>query len=159
MALLTVSGALSGVCAASDIYQAFIATETAADPDRSVGPDALFQAVGADHAGNVAKSKALGNSTDIPLSEATSAGQLAESVKTRVDELPDGNEKDQLTLLYTDLNARHRATVVSMDYQRRQNVNTFLTTDRATEEQELINKTIKTFSGLDEDEFDQIALP
>jgi hypothetical protein len=155
-ALGTLAILLNNVCGASDLFRALFVTETQIDPERVVGPLDLFENVGADNARDVAKGAKPGDITDLPVSESTKPGQLAESVKTTIESLPEGNEKDQLTLLHSQILSRHRATVLGMDFQRRKDVKTFLAADEAETNRQLVNDTVKTFSGLDPTEFDSI---
>lgn len=147
---------LSPICLATDTFRALFASETSLDPGRVPGAQNLLSDVGLDNARDVTLSSGFENLTDISLSDSTKSGQLAESVRAQIATLPDGNEKDQLTLLYEKLNARHRATVVSMDFQRREDIQTFIATDQAESDRQLVNKVVTTFSGLDPNQFDQV---
>lgn len=94
--------------------------------------------------------------TDIPLSESTKPGELAQSIRQRISELPDGNEKDQLTLLYSEVYARHRATALNMDFTSREGVETFLAPSEEEANRELVNKTTKVYSKLPPSDFDPV---
>lgn len=147
---------LAPICVATDTFRSLFAAETSLDPGRVPGAQNLLSNVGLDNARDVSLSSGFENLTDISLSDSTKAGQLAESVRAQIATLPDGNEKDQLTLLYEKLNSRHRATVISMDFQRREDIQTFVATDQAEKDRQLVNKIVTTFSGLDPNAFDQV---
>lgn len=155
-ALGVLAALLTNVCGTADVFRALFVTETQLDPERVIGPLDLFENVGADNARDVAKGAKPGDITDLPVSESTKPGQLAESVKTTIETLPPGNERDQLTLLHSQIVARHRATILGMDFQRRKDTKTFLAADEAETNRQLVNDTVKTFSGLEAAEFDSI---
>lgn len=153
--LATLSVSLAAVCLSSTNFNVTFGAQTSINPDRLVGALDLYQNVGADNAKSTSILNA-GDTTTLPVSESTSPGQLAEAMKVRINELPDGNEKDQLTILYERVQARHRATVLAMDFQRRQDSATVFAVDEAEANRRLVNKVVTTFSGLSSDEFDQI---
>jgi hypothetical protein len=145
---------LTAICASATTFKGVFVAETSLDPDRLVGSMSLYESIGADNAKNASLLNA-GDTTALPVSESTTPGQLAESMKVRIDQMPDGHEKEQLTILYEKVQARHRATVLAMDLQRRQDSATAFAVDEAEANRQLVNKTVATFSGLDADEFDE----
>jgi hypothetical protein len=159
----TVSGILSGlaplltnVCGATDAFKAAFSAVTSIDPERIVGAFDLFDDVGLGTLADIVQAENFGDFTTMSLSESTKPGQLAESIRQRISELPDGNEKERLTLVYSEVYSRHRATVLSMDFQRREDLATFLTLDEEETNRQLVNKVTKTFSGLDPNAFDEV---
>lgn len=154
--LAGLSAKLTLVCSACDTYHGDFTAANALNPDRAIGTSELFWSTGLDNAVDVAQSDSFDDITTMSLAESTKPGQLAESIRERIAVLPEGNERDQLTLLYDQVYSRHRATVLSMDFQRRQSLSTFVTLDEEEENRLLVNKTVKVFSGLDPDEFDEV---
>jgi len=148
---------LTNTCGFADAFRGLFATTTAALPERVTGALDLFQDTGLDAAREVGMGQSFDQITELSLSESTKPGELANAIRERVAQLPDGNEKDQLTLVYANVYARHRATVLSMDFQQREDVATFLALSEDEENRRLVNEATKTFSGLDEDEFDPIT--
>lgn len=153
LAGLTLS--LTAVCAGSVSFQTTFSAETALDPERLAGPREVYENIGADNA----KEKSLmnaGDTTSLNVGESTTPGQLAESMKAIIDTLPDGNERDQLVLSYENVSAIHRATIMSMDIQKRQDDATSFAVDEEEANRLLVQKANKQFSGLDIGEFDEI---
>jgi hypothetical protein len=153
--LATLTASLTLICAAATGFNVVFVSETSINPDRLVGSFGLYDNIGADNAKNVTLMNA-GDTTSLPVSESTTPGQLAEAIKARIDVMPDGNEKDQLILLYQTVYAQHRASVLAMDFQRRQDSADAFAVDEAEANRQLVNRTTTTFSGLDADEYDQI---
>jgi hypothetical protein len=148
--ILTASSvAFVAICAATDAYSLLFATETALDPSRVVGANQLFSDVGADASRDALMSSDMGAFTTQSLSEATTPGQLAISLRNKIAETPEGPQRDALILAYEDVQARHRATVLGMDIQRREDVRTFLAPVNAEEDRQIVNKTVEQFSGED----------
>jgi hypothetical protein len=148
---------LTNTCGAADAFRAIFASTTAAIPERVTGALELFQDSGLDAAREVGIGGSFDQMTELSLSESTKPGELANAIRERIAQLPDGNEKDQLTLVYASVYARHRATVISMDFQQREATATFLSLTEEEENRRLVNEATKTFSGLEEDEFDPIT--
>jgi hypothetical protein len=152
--LATLTASLTIICAAATGFNVTFTAETNLTPDRLVGAMSLYENIGADNAKNVSLLNA-GDTTALPVSESTTPGQLAEAMKTRIQQMPDGHEREQLTILYEKVQARHRATVLAMDLQRRQDSATAFAVDEAEANRQLVNRVVTTFSGLDADEFDE----
>jgi hypothetical protein len=143
--------AMTAICAASDAYALLFATETSLDPSRVTGANGLFGDIGADASRETLMSKSMGEFTTQELSEATTPGQLAISLRNKIAQTPPGPQQDELILAYSDVQARHRATILGMDIQRREEVQTFLAPVSADEDRRIINKTVEQFSGEDFD--------
>lgn len=153
LAGLTLS--LTSVCAGAVSFQTTFTAETALDPERLAGPRELYENIGADNAKDKSLTNA-GDTTSLNVSESTTPGQLSESMRAIIVTLPDGNEKDQLTLTRENVEAIHRASILGMDIQKRQDDSTAFAVDQEEENRKLVAKATKQFSGLDQGEFDEI---
>lgn len=147
---------LTNTCAVADTFIELFGTETAGQQDRVAGVNELFNSAGLTAARDTALTNRFEDFATTSLSEATKPGELAEAIAQQAAQLPDGYEKDQLTNLHAKVYARHRATVVSMDFQRREEAATFISLDREEQDRKLAAQVIKTFSGLNPDEFDSV---
>lgn len=144
--LTAISSALLFVCTGTSDFITLFKGQTSLDPTRVIGSNELMSNIGADAARDSVMANP-GNFTTFTLSDSTTPGQLAKEIQQQIATLPDGPEKDQLTLAYSDVYARHRATLLGMDIQRREDVRIFLAPTKADEDRKLVNKTVKTFSG------------
>lgn len=156
--LAALTALLTGVCASSQAFLGAFEAFSGADPGRLVGPANLFSESGLSNATDALRSADPGDAATLSLSEATKPGQLAASIAARVAELPDGHEKEQLTLLYDEVFARHRATILSMDFQQREQAAGAQALTEEEQNRALVNKATQAFSGIDKDEFDEVLL-
>ncbi len=155
--LTSLTTKLGPICAAAESYCNVFADETSAIADRVVGGTDLMERIGLDNLRRVAISEGFANVTDTPLTGSTTIGQLAEPIAARIGELPDGNEKERMTILYNDVYAVHRATILNMDFARRLDIETFLQADEDEAFRAFVNDQTKQFSGVDQGEFDPIT--
>lgn len=156
--LASMSAALLAICALSDSFRTVFSDQVSlVGEDRAVGALDILADNGLGAARDIGMTESFDGITDIPLSESTKPGELAQSIRQRISELPDGNEKDQLTALYSEVNARHRATVLAMDLNSRVSAEAFLAPDEAEANRQLVNKTTKVYSGLPPGSFDRVT--
>lgn len=161
----TMTGILSGlevsllaISSAADAFQTLFQAQTAIDPARIVGTADLFSDAGLDQAVAITRSSSFDAITSISLTDATSTGQLAASLNAQIATMPEGNEKDQMILLYSKVYSQHRSTLLSMDFQQRENVQSLLAVEQANAQRQLVNKSTKTFSGIPSNQFDNVLL-
>lgn len=156
LAVLASMGAqLAAISVSAIAFDDVFTVQTQLDPTRVVGPTNLYDRIGADNARSVSLSNA-GDTTALQIAESTTLGQLSTSLKTSIDTLPDGNERDQLIVLYGQVNARHRAVILSMDFTRREDITTFFAASAEEQNRQLVNKIVKTYSGIPKDQFDPV---
>ncbi len=153
--LAGLAASMTALTTASVDFKTVFTTATNSDPDRTVGALNLYDRIGADNARSTSLLNA-GDTTAVAIAESTTLGQLAASVATAITGLEDGNEKDQLSLLYEQVQAKHRSIVLAMDFTRREDVRTFLTPDAQEQNRQLVNKIVKTYSGIPQTEFDPV---
>jgi len=157
IALLTsIQTALNAIVSASGTFTTTFVAQTSADPSRLVGGLDVFDNIGADNSRNQSILN-NGDATGVDISQATTDGQLAQAIKSVIGTLPDGNDKDQMTLLYNQVVANHQSTVLAMDFSRRESVSTFVEPDQQQQFLALVQKTSKTFSGIPKSEFDPVT--
>jgi hypothetical protein len=147
--LAAIAATLTAICAGTDVFSALFRTETALDPARVTGANELFSDVGADAARDVLMSKRTGDFTGLSVTESTTPGQLAESLRQEIAQLPDGPQRDGLIASYNEVYARHRATVLGMDFQRREDVKTFLEPVNEEADRKLVNDIVQQHSDED----------
>lgn len=147
---------MTNTCGIADAFNSLFKDQTVGLEDRLQGADELFSGSGL----NAAREKLLTRNFDefavTPLSQATKPGELAEGIAERVALLPDGHEKDQLIKLHAKIYAIHRSTLLAMDFERREEQETFFSLDKEERDRKLAEDVIKTFSGLQENEFDAL---
>jgi len=136
---------LSNCCNVANIFSGIFSQQTAGLEDRIQGVDVLYTDAGLDSARNVALSSNMDQVAVIPMSEATTPGELATALAERIRQLPDGYERDRLQEVYDRVYARHRATVWSMDFQRRQDTALASTLTRAEEEERIIKEEVERY--------------
>lgn len=153
--LASLATSMTAITTASVTFKGVFGAETNSDPDRTVGALNLYDRIGADNSRSTSLINA-GDTTGLAIAESTTLGQLAESIKVAINGLEEGNERDQLSLLYEQVQAKHRAIVLSMDFTRREDVRTFLTPDVQEQNRQLVNKVVKTYSGIPASEFDNV---
>jgi len=119
--------------------------ETALDPDRLVGGTDLMEGSGLDAMKRTALSENFDETTELPLSEATTNGEYLASLAQKIKETPEGNTRDRLTILHNAVLARQRAEVLSLDFQQRVSVETFLGPTKEEEFRESVVKATETF--------------
>lgn len=156
VAIASLGASMAALIIASGDFKAAFVANTQLDPSRVVGATDLYGRIGADNAREISIAKA-GDTTALGISESTTPGQLAESIKTTIDVMPEGNERDQLVNLHSEVLARHRATILAMDFTRREDIRTFFAPDEAEANRELVDKTIKTYSGIPKDQFNPVV--
>lgn len=144
--LTAISAALVFVCDGAAGFKALFKAQTSLDPNRVIGSNELMHDIGADAARDSVMQHP-GEFTSFTLTDSTTPGQLAQEIQKQIATMPDGPEKDQLTLAYSDVYARHRATLLGMDIQRREDVRIFTAPSGEDEDRKIINKTVKTYSA------------
>lgn len=149
--LTAISAALVFVCDGAAGFKTLFKAETSLDPSRVIGSNELMSDIGADAARNSVMQHP-GEFTSFTLSDSTTPGQLAQEIQKQIATMPDGPEKDQLTLAYTDVYSRHRATLLGMDIQRREDVRIFTAPSGQDEDRKIIAKTVRTYSGFSDTE-------
>jgi len=138
---------MSGCCSATVDFSDTFAKETAGMGDRLAGVDVLYTESGLDAGRDLSITSDFDKVAVMPIGESTTPGQLAAAIAERIKQLPDGQVKDNLQVTYDRVYARHRATVFSMDFQRRQELALSTTLTRAEEEQRIIKEEIDRYGG------------
>lgn len=138
---------LAGCCSSTVAYGSTFATATSGMGDRLAGMNDLYTEAGLDTNRSLALSKDFDNVAVAPIGESTTPGGLAAALAEKIKNTPEGQVRDQLQETYDRLYARHRATVLSLDQQRRQELAFTNTLTRAEEEERIARENIEKYGG------------
>ena len=146
---------LTAICGAAEAFRDTFKTETSTDPNRLVGGADFTEITGLDSMRDRIITDRFDEVSILSLSESTTEGELTKALDERIADTPDGNERDRLLVTRSDVFARHRAKVVSMDFQQRTSIEAFLLPDQEEEFRQNVNEITKTFAP--DDDYDPVT--